>query len=302
MELPKIPQILDDWDLDILNELIQYIDIESETFDFKKESNELVEHICAMANSRGGYLILGIEQIDSEDKKHIIRFEKIGFSYGKQDHITNVIGSAILNIEPTPIVNIKHVEEDDKSKFYTIIKIDNKISSKPYFVKSSDQCFIRINTSKIRASRSMILQLFSATVEQIKNIQNLRASVFVTKEELKKTLDHFRGITSHNHSKASRVDLMFLRNAINSANWFLIENNLLNSENYENFIFVLHTIELLNAKIDTFNASYNEDEKQLILQQISEHSSHTLPSDLAITDRFLSNVLSIVDEYLKKMS
>lgn len=302
MELPEIPELLDEWEIDILNKLTQYVNIESETFDFKKEPNELAEHICSMANSRGGHLVLGIEQIDSEDKKHIIKFEKIGFSFGKQDHVTNTIGNAILNIEPIPVVNIKHVEENDKSKFYTVIKIENKISSKPYFVKSSDQCFVRINTSKIRASRSMILQLFSATVEQIKNIQNLRASVFVTKEELKKTLDHFRGITSHNHSKASRVDLMFLRNAINSANWFLIEKNLLNSENYENFIFVLHTIELLNAKIDTFNASYSEAEKQLILQQISEHSSHTLPSDLAITDRFLSNVLSIIDEYLKKAS
>ena len=76
MELSAIPEKLEDWKLEVLNELIKYPDIESETLDFKKEPSELQNHICAMANTNGGFLILGINEIRSSDSRKIIGFEK----------------------------------------------------------------------------------------------------------------------------------------------------------------------------------------------------------------------------------
>jgi hypothetical protein len=54
VNIPTIPEKLDGWNIEKINELTKYAGIESEVFDFKKEPNELEEHICAMANTKGG--------------------------------------------------------------------------------------------------------------------------------------------------------------------------------------------------------------------------------------------------------
>ncbi len=48
MKIPSIPDTIEEWNIEKLDELIKYTGIESDTFDFKKEPNELREHICAM--------------------------------------------------------------------------------------------------------------------------------------------------------------------------------------------------------------------------------------------------------------
>ena len=133
MKLPKIPIKLENWDIEIINEIIKYVDIESETLDFKKEPNKLFKHICAMANTSGGFLVLGINQIKSDDGKTILRFEKTGFHNGQEDAIRNEIGNGVFCIEPTPTVEIKNIS--DNEKFYSVIKIENEISKKPFFIK-----------------------------------------------------------------------------------------------------------------------------------------------------------------------
>ena len=182
MKIPSIPHTLDEWNIKKLDELTKYVGIESETFDFKKEPHELEEHICAMANTKGGYLVLGIEQIKSKDGKKIIRFKKIGFSHGKEDSFKNRITNSILLLDPIPDVEIEHIHENNGDKFYSVIKIENKNSNKPYFVKSTDQCFVRIHNSKIRATRSVIFNLFSTNIEQKKNLESLRSCCSLVKE------------------------------------------------------------------------------------------------------------------------
>ena len=65
MSLSKVPHKLDEWNIKVINSLIQILSIESENFDFKgsefnKKSDELYNDICAMANTSGGYIVLGI--------------------------------------------------------------------------------------------------------------------------------------------------------------------------------------------------------------------------------------------------
>jgi predicted HTH transcriptional regulator len=58
-----IPERIEDWDLQTLNKLVTLRDIERESFDFKgPKFQDLSDHICAMANTAGGYLVLGIDE------------------------------------------------------------------------------------------------------------------------------------------------------------------------------------------------------------------------------------------------
>lgn len=111
-----------------------------------------------MANTSGGFLILGINEVKSQDGKKIIKFEKSGFSDGEQDNLRNTIGNNIFNIEPTPKIEVKHLLEDHH--FYSVIEIKNEISKKPYFIKDRGQCYVRIENSTRPAPRSTILNLF----------------------------------------------------------------------------------------------------------------------------------------------
>ena len=56
MILTALPEKLEDWDIAILNSLVNLRDIESETFDFKgPDFKELVNHFCAFANYSKGF-------------------------------------------------------------------------------------------------------------------------------------------------------------------------------------------------------------------------------------------------------
>lgn len=63
-----IPERPEDGDINIVNQLVSLKDIESESFDFKsRDIDELYTHICAMANTAGGYLVLGVEDSTREE-------------------------------------------------------------------------------------------------------------------------------------------------------------------------------------------------------------------------------------------
>ena len=303
MKVPTIPQNLGEWDISKLNELIQFVDIESETFDFKKEPNELAEHICSMANTRGGFIILGIREIRSKDRTKIIKFEKYGFSHGKQDVTKNKITNSVLAIEPIPLVEIEHIQEEKGGKFYTIIKIENKISDKPYFVKSTDQCFVRIHASKIRANRSTVLNLFSASIERRRNLENLKSACSQTKEAFRYALRDAYGVSDASTMKIPPLDLSYLRNISLSCEWFLRENDLwgehTGQSSYTHGInSILHDLELLNIYIKSYNLATNQKERQSLKSQLSSWSlgGSYEENTLEMFDR----IIDVVDKFLKE--
>jgi predicted HTH transcriptional regulator len=67
--------------------------------DFNKGNDELYVELCAMSNSLGGYIVLGIEEHKAPNGD-IIKFVKNRFERGKKF-------------------------EDDSSKFFPVIQIDN---------------------------------------------------------------------------------------------------------------------------------------------------------------------------------
>ena len=303
MKIPSIPHTLDEWNIKKLDELTKYAGIESETFDFKKEPHELEEHICAMANTKGGYLVLGIEQIKSKDGKKIIRFKKIGFSHGKEDSFKNRITNSILLLDPIPDVEIEHIRENDGDKFYSVIKIENKNSNKPYFVKSTDQCFVRIHNSKIRATRSVIFNLFSTNIEQRKNLESLRSCCSLVKESFRHVLSGIYNVSPDSNMKISILDLFYLRNSAISCEWFLKENDLwgehMGQRSYTHGInSLLYDLELMNTYISSYNDSHNTPERHDLKGQLS---SYDLGSSFeSKTIEMFDKIIIAVNEFLEK--
>jgi predicted HTH transcriptional regulator len=85
----KFPNILEKsnlWTIDDIDSLLNIPESESEKLDFKLEVTDLTRHICAMANTSGGFIVLGIEESETGS------FKKIGFSNGDQDEIDLKIG------------------------------------------------------------------------------------------------------------------------------------------------------------------------------------------------------------------
>lgn len=300
MGLITIPEKLEDWNIEILTELVNLSDIESETFDFKSEPNELHTHICAMANTSGGFLVLGIGEVKSSDGKKI-RFKKIGFAKGEEDQLHLKVGNSIVNIEPTPTVNLKPLVEG--KKFYTILKIENTISKKPYFIKDKGQCYVRIGNSSRPASRSTILNLFSNSVEQRNNIEKLRVASAVTKETLMHIASDIGIISCDSVMKIRPVDLSLLKNSVLSSEWFLIEKNLLGSHtgqrSYTTGInSILHELERFNVYIEAYNRATNPEERRNLIGHLYPwgigSSSHVS------TTTFLDAIITATNDFLSK--
>lgn len=86
MKFPNIPEKFNLWTIDDIDSLLNIPESESEKLDFKREVTDLTRHICAMANTSGGFIVLGIEESETGS------FKKIGFSNGDQDEIDLKIG------------------------------------------------------------------------------------------------------------------------------------------------------------------------------------------------------------------
>jgi hypothetical protein len=153
MKLPIVPDKIESWNMRRLNGLLKIVNLESETLEFKgRDFQSLTKHLCAMANSAGGYVILGIE----EDKPNN-RFVKSGFDKGKEQAIGQLIANYTYEVEPTPEVTIKNLYDRNK-KFYTVLQIKSEDTKKPYFTRNG-QCYTRVADSSKPASRSVILNL-----------------------------------------------------------------------------------------------------------------------------------------------
>jgi predicted HTH transcriptional regulator len=112
-----IPDKLEDWNIQIIDCLIPLRDIESETFDFKSaDFKELSIHLCAMANTLGGTIVLSIDEV-KDQQGHLTKYKKTGFvNNNKEDNVRNRVNNAMVNVEPIPKVSIRNVS-DTNNKF-----------------------------------------------------------------------------------------------------------------------------------------------------------------------------------------
>ena len=151
-----MPERLEDWDIEILDKLVQLRDIEGETFDFKgTKLSGLEEHICAMANTSGGQIVLGVDEI-TDSSGNLLGFKKMGFSQGKEDDIGLDIGNAMFKIDPVPKLGIRHIADEAEKKFYTVLKVEIYDIDRPYFFKQMQPAEERLRQRLANIIKSLI--------------------------------------------------------------------------------------------------------------------------------------------------
>ena len=301
LELNTIPNNLEDWNLKIIDSLIKLRNAESEKLDFKERISDLAKHISAFANTRGGFLVLGIAPVKNNRDRTISGYKKIGFKIGKEDEIGLEISNSCFSISPIPVYEVKHI--CDNSVFYSIIKIRDEISKKPFFIKNKAQCFVRIDNSSRPAPRSTVMNLFGASIESRKNIQNLQSACILLKGSLPWTLNYLKSISINDPTRPAPIDLAIFRSSVLSAMEFVIENDLLGNRTetiiHQGVTTIIDTMEQLNAQIHIYNTTENvkvkEDGKKIILD-----GNRVLAQDIRQIPELLDKIISKTSKFLSK--
>ena len=295
----NIPKNMSDWNLDTINKLIQLRDAESENLEFKEIVTDIAKEICAFANTTGGFLVFGIAPDKNSTRKIILGYKKIGFKKGKEDEIGLKINSQCFSISPVPSYEIKHIQDD--SFFYTVIKIPNEISKKPFIIKNKGQCFIRVDSSSCPAPRSTIMNLFGASIDYRKNIQNLQSSCILLKGSLSHTINYLKGISADDQTRPAPVDLTLLKNSLLTNMEFMTENNLLGyrTENsiHKGITTVIDTIGQLNAQLYVYNTTEKNGIKNDI-KNIIVGETKVLANDIKEIPIILDKIITITEKFL----
>jgi hypothetical protein len=152
------PQTIDEWSMEILQKTLEIPDVEKESFDFKNNrvldmDYRLEDHICAFANTYGGYLVMGIEE-EKINKNHK-RFILNGFHDGSQGEMLKRIAQKTWLIEPLPSYEVKIIES--QSRYYIVLYVKSELHKRPFFAKNN--AYVRIGSSTIPANRNIILSL-----------------------------------------------------------------------------------------------------------------------------------------------
>jgi len=112
-----IPNKLNEWSLEIIKELIEKIISESDRHDFKKDipdAETLTKICCSFANSKGGFIILGVKENNSA-------FEIVGIDNDKE--LAHKFGQKI-NANPTIEYTLpKIISIPDSEKVIAIFEI-----------------------------------------------------------------------------------------------------------------------------------------------------------------------------------
>ena len=295
----NIPKNMSDWNLDTINKLIQFRDAESENLDFKEIVTDISKEICAFANTTGGFLVFGIAPDKNSTRKTISGYKKIGFKKGKEDEIGLEISNQCFLISPVPSYEIKHIQDD--SVFYVVIKIPNEISKKPFIIKNKGQCFIRVDSSSCPAPRSTIMNLFGASIDYRKNIQNLQSSCILLKGSLSHTTSYLERISISEQTRPAPVDLTFLKSSLLSNMGFVSENNLLGyrTENpiQKGITSVINTIEQLNVQLYVYNITENNSVKKDI-KNIIIGENKILSDDIKEIPTILDKIITVTEKFL----
>ena len=297
------PDSIDDWTIDVINKLVKLRDVESEGFDFKdrnvNKEDKLSMHLCAMANTHGGFIVLGIREI--KNNGFLTGFEKRGFQKGQEDKIKNDITNHQVQIEPIPDIETKTI--DDGEKFFVAIHVNNKKINKPYFLKERG-FYVRVGASSRLASRNTVLSLFSDTDRHVQDLKTFKASINIVRRALAHSLNKFEILSSSHTNRIPQIDLTLLRSNVVKCESFLLENDMMgeNPDNYNRGITkILYTLDTLNTYIDGFSRSTSSLIKSDLQKQVRT-STFTLYHDVQEVPRFFDLLVGKIDQHLKRLT
>ena len=301
MDFPDIPQNLNDWNMDTVNSLLDIPNIESEKLECKREisAKVLSKSICAMANTCGGFILIGLYEKKTEDGKKKYGYLKRGLDLD-EDTITQQIASARCAVDPIPAIKAKCIVDGRKN--YVIIHVPEEKPKKPLFVTDRG-CYIRINSSSIPANRRVVMNLFEG-LEKKRNIASLLASLKILKSQLGATMDYICKISHKDQTRPALVDVRFVIADVIKNQAFLVENKLFGNVNggYVNqgILKVIQASEQLNAQIATYNST-SELELKMKIQHMFTTKTNVFSNDLhdakSIIDAIISKCQNTIDKY-----
>jgi hypothetical protein len=259
-----------------------------------------------MANTSGGYIVLGVGEDKAPDGT-LIRFTKDGFRAGKEDEVNLSIANNVYEVDPTPSIEpVPPIYERDRKTFYVAVKINTINIHKPYFIKNRMQCYVRIGSSSRRASRTTVLNLHSDYREKKLSVEGLRAAALFAKESL-------IAISNDLEDPADTriippVDLESLRRAIASNERLLSQNGLLggytgndHKSQDKSGYYYLRELDILNRYLDIHNTNHNTTTKQQLRRELCEKKFWCHGRQRAKdTILFLDSLASRAKEYLDK--
>jgi len=150
---------------------------ESETVEFKRslaETREIIETVCAFANTKGGVIIVGID-----DKGEIK-----GVSIGKRT-IEDLVLKIANSTEPRIFPEIEVVEA--KKKKLIVIRVSER-KDKPVF--AFGVAYKRVGKNNLKMDRDEILELLRKFAEISFEDQEICGADEIDKEILKKFIEH----------------------------------------------------------------------------------------------------------------
>jgi hypothetical protein len=296
---PLPPRDLKDWNIEVLNKLVKLRDIEGDRFDFKGgDLGDLANHICAMANANEGIMVMGIDE--KKNGEYLVEFEKKGYPSGKEDSIKKQITDFIVQVDPPPKVTVESIS-DKEGRFYPLMKIEGDERYKPYMLKNKGTIYVRINSSTVPASRITILNLFGNVRERLKDVRTLRTTCEATKNAYILTAQIIGHGNTSSWATIPPLDLTFLKAASMQAQWFLVEKGIYGEvelKGYKSGMQThLHSLEKMNAYIETFNRAGSPHDKGTIILELDTWQAQTAEFD-KITG-FLNRVIEESDKYIK---
>jgi len=215
-----IPTILNEWTFDVIDELVSTGQNESNYHDFKKsipEAECLTKLCCAFANSNGGFIVVGIGEINS-------KWEICGIDYSLE--LSHKFGQK-LKANPTINYNLPRIIKIPNSdKVIAVFEISKSING-PHIpdISPEKRVFLkRTNKGNDYMSYEEIKYAFSNYYEKINKLKLLQI-------EIENNLDICEEIISSSSLDGRSYSLLSLENS--SFKLLVTDTFPLFSTNYE---------------------------------------------------------------------
>ena len=249
------PLNLGEWNLDIINRLVELKYPETDSLEFKQKIPKDFENdLSAFANSSGGIIVLGIKGKNKAE-------EKVGISSTNENEVVQTLTGKATLLDPNLTITTKPIE--DGSNFYLAIKIENT-NSKPFIIRNTGGCYIRLNGTTQPASKAIVINLFSENLGRIQRLTALKNAVKLVGDELslRKRNGQFQ-VRRDYVQNISEIDLFFIKSSVVNALDLisgLADFGSITQNSYTTGLVTttIPRLEELNANIRGFNQSDND--------------------------------------------